>query len=44
MPAAADQSFIAAVTFSCGAIAAYAIAKWHENSRGAMREIGRAHV
>jgi len=38
MPAAADQSFIAAVTFSCGAIAAYAIAKWHENSRGAMRE------
>jgi ribonuclease Y len=38
MPAAADQSFIAAVTFSCGAIAAYAIAKWHENSRGALRE------
>jgi ribonuclease Y len=38
MPAAADQSFIAAVTFSCGAIAAYSIAKWHENSRGAMRE------
>ncbi|MEY4272271.1 MAG: hypothetical protein RL250_1137 [Verrucomicrobiota bacterium] len=38
MPAAADQSFIAAVTFSCGAIAAYSIAKWHENSRGAVRE------
>jgi len=38
MPAAADQSFIAAVTFSCGAIAAYSIAKWHENSRGALRE------
>ncbi|MFN5655598.1 MAG: hypothetical protein ACK47U_06970, partial [Verrucomicrobiota bacterium] len=35
---AADQSILAAVAFSSGAIVAYAVAKWRENTLGAVRE------
>ena len=38
MPVAADQSILAAVAFSSGAIVAYAVAKWRENTLGAIRE------
>ncbi|MEY3548817.1 MAG: hypothetical protein RLZZ552_1185 [Verrucomicrobiota bacterium] len=38
MPVAADQSILAAVAFSSGAIVAYAVAKWRENTLGAVRE------
>ncbi|MFM7398968.1 MAG: hypothetical protein ACKO4N_08410, partial [Verrucomicrobiota bacterium] len=38
MPVAADQSILAAVAFSSGAIVAYAVAKWRENTLGALRE------
>ena len=36
MPVAADQSILAAVAFSSGAIVAYAVAKWRENTLGAV--------
>jgi ribonuclease Y len=39
MPVAADQSILAAVAFSSGAIVAYAVAKWRENTLGALREV-----
>lgn len=38
MPVAADQSILAAVAFSSGAIVAYAVAKWRESTLGAMRD------
>ena len=38
MPVAADQSILAAVAFSSGAIVAYAVAKWRENTLGTVRE------
>ena len=38
MPVAADQSILAAVAFSSGAIVAYAVAKWRENTLGAIRD------
>ena len=38
MPVAADQSILAAVAFSSGAIVAYAVAKWRENTLGALRD------
>ncbi len=38
MPVAADQSILAAVAFSSGAIVAYAVAKWRESTLGALRE------
>ncbi|PHX79098.1 MAG: ribonuclease Y [Opitutia bacterium] len=38
MPLADDQSILAAVAFSTGAIVAYAVAKWRENTLGAIRD------
>ena len=38
MAEAADQSILAAVAFSSGAIVAYAVAKWRESTLGALRE------
>lgn len=38
MPLADDQSILAAVAFSSGAIVAYAVAKWRENTLGAIRD------
>ncbi|MFM9146961.1 MAG: hypothetical protein ACKORI_02380, partial [Verrucomicrobiota bacterium] len=38
MQVAADQSILAAVAFSSGAIVAYAVAKWRESTLGAMRD------
>ncbi len=38
MPVAADQSILAAVAFSSGAIVAYAVAKWRENTLGSIRD------
>ena len=38
MPVAADQSILAAVAFSSGALVAYAVAKWRENTLGAIRD------
>ncbi|TSA36375.1 MAG: ribonuclease Y [Opitutales bacterium] len=35
---AADQSILASVAFSSGAIVAYAVAKWRENTLGALRD------
>lgn len=37
MPVADDQSILAAVAFSSGAIVAYGVAKWRENTLGAIR-------
>lgn len=39
MAEAADQSILAAVAFSSGAIVAYAVAKWRESTLGALREV-----
>jgi ribonuclease Y len=38
MPVAADQSILAAVAFASGGIVAYSVAKWRENTLGAIRE------
>ena len=38
MAVAADQSILAAVAFSSGAIVAYVLAKWRESTLGALRE------
>ncbi|MGA0134396.1 MAG: ribonuclease Y [Opitutales bacterium] len=38
MPVAADQSILAAVAFSSGAIVAYAVAKWRESTLGTLRD------
>jgi ribonuclease Y len=39
MAEAADQSILAAVAFSSGAIVAYAVAQWRESTLGALREV-----
>jgi ribonuclease Y len=38
MPVAADQSILAAVAFASGGIVSYAVAKWRENTLGAIRD------
>ena len=38
MPVADDQSILAAVAFSSGALVAYGVAKWRENTLGAIRD------